>query len=82
MRLSNSTIERHEWQERALCRGEDRDQFFPDTKQGAQLKQRCKTGCEVQADCLLYALATDAVGIWGGTSTKERQAMKRKKVAA
>ena len=42
-----------------------------------EAKQVCRS-CEVAAECLQYALATDErFGIWGGTSERERRRLKR-----
>ena len=38
--------------------------------------------CTVRSDCLAYALADPSlVGLWGGTTEKERRQMRRRKVA-
>lgn len=82
MRLSEDARREVAWQERALCRRESApDVFFPETTPRAGIKERCNTECEVREQCLAYALAHDVVGIWGGTSTKERRRMKKTLVA-
>lgn len=74
MRITDDTRMRMRWQDRALCaRARDLDAYFPSVKPNAELKRRCKEDCEVTQECLEFALACDAVGIWGGTSTKERR---------
>lgn len=77
MRFSEDTRERVRWQERALCSGESTDDFFPETKPDSRTKQLCLS-CEVRGECLEYALENGEVGIWGGTSTKERRSMPRR----
>jgi WhiB family redox-sensing transcriptional regulator len=74
-----------DWRERALCRGEDPELFFPignpDSGPAAiqtdEAKAVCRR-CPVRAQCLAWAVAADTVeGIWGGTTEEERRAMRR-----
>lgn len=49
--------------------------FFPDpggARDAAEAKAICRR-CEVQLECLEFALFTAVDGIWGGTTQKERQ---------
>lgn len=62
---------------RAKCRGIDGDVFYPeryDPVPVAAARKVC-TGCEVRADCLLWALRHEPEGIFGGYSPAERAAM-------
>lgn len=74
--------ERPEWMARGACQGKPPALFFRDEEEDAgPAKEICST-CGVKAECLSYALiqskdATDA-GIWGGTTPKERRAMRRR----
>jgi WhiB family transcriptional regulator, redox-sensing transcriptional regulator len=66
------------WQDLALCSQADPEAFFPE-KGGStrEAKAVCRR-CEVQAECLAYALEHDErFGIWGGTSETERRALRR-----
>jgi WhiB family redox-sensing transcriptional regulator len=66
------------WQDRALCAQTDPEAFFPE-KGGStrEAKKVCRT-CEVQSECLEYALEHDErFGIWGGLSERERRRLKR-----
>jgi hypothetical protein len=85
MRLSDSTIERFAWQQRALCAphraADDPEIFFPDGHPVDRARGLCKGDaaagrdeCPVRLECLRFALETGAVGMWGGTSTAERRA--------
>ena len=61
------------WHARAACRGVGVGRFIGDlggsTRQARELCARC----EVRDECLDFALSQpDLVGIWGGTSAKER----------
>jgi WhiB family redox-sensing transcriptional regulator len=57
------------------CAYEDPELFFPDpraTWQAEAAKAVC-LDCPVQQQCLDFALATRAEGVWGGTSDAERK---------
>jgi WhiB family transcriptional regulator, redox-sensing transcriptional regulator len=82
--LSN---ENDDWREYSACRDTDPDLFFPVGTTGPAIEQIetaksvCRH-CEVQRECLEYALATNQdSGIWGGTSEEERRALRRQWVA-
>lgn len=68
---------------RGLCADDPNpDRWFPHQgqhKEVVQLKLICGI-CPVSEDCLLYALrSTEPVlGIWGGTTSTERWALRRK----
>jgi WhiB family redox-sensing transcriptional regulator len=68
------------WDGTAACAQLDPNLFFPDEEDGeqaAQAKAVC-AGCPVRQQCLDYALATRIpVGVWGGLSTTERDALAR-----
>lgn len=61
------------WAENAACKGVDTEQFFPSVPgrggSAAIAKAVSFCGshhCPVSAECLVYGLATDAEGVWGG----------------
>ena len=63
------------WQERANCLGVDPDLFFPERGASTKEAKGVCHGCEVQPDCLEYALRHgEKFGIWGGMSERERRA--------
>lgn len=71
------------WREKAVCRDEDPELFFPIGSHGparAQLaaaKEVCSR-CPVRAHCLAWAVAEgDLDGVWGGTSEDERRELVR-----
>ena len=71
------------WQERANCLGVDPDLFFPE--RGASTKEAKSVchGCEVQPECLEYALRHgEKFGIWGGMSERERRRIRRQRALA
>jgi WhiB family redox-sensing transcriptional regulator len=77
------TNERDDWREQSACRDTDPDLFFPVGTTGPAIEQIenakavCRV-CDVQKNCLEYALVTNQdSGIWGGTSEEERRAIRR-----
>ena len=81
------SLECDDWRDLARCRDTDPDLFFPVGTTGPAIEQIetaksvCRQ-CEVQRECLEYALATNQdSGIWGGTSEEERRALRRQWVA-
>lgn len=72
-----------DWVQRARCRDEDPELFFPVGTSGPALEQieRARAvcmQCEVREECLEWALASGQdAGVWGGTSEEERKAMRR-----
>lgn len=70
------------WQfEGAICSQIDTEFYFPDrnaiTEENKKVKAMCG-GCSWKQECLTYALHYTVVGIWGGTSHRERQVMRSK----
>ena len=66
------------WQHDALCAQTDPEAFFPEKGGSTREAKSICAGCEVKAQCLEYALATDErFGIWGGLSERERRRLRR-----
>jgi WhiB family redox-sensing transcriptional regulator len=81
------SIEHDDWRDVAACRDTDPDLFFPVGTTGPAIEQIenakavCRQ-CDVQTECLEYALATNQdSGVWGGTSEEERRVLRRQYVA-
>jgi len=66
------------WKALAACKG--REHLFFGNKSG-QAKKLCAV-CVVQPECLDYALTASGNpdGIWGGTTYRERRAMRRERL--
>jgi WhiB family redox-sensing transcriptional regulator len=71
------------WQHRAACRDADPDLFFPLPRDESETllqieaaKAYCRT-CPVAKECLAHALGNGSVGIWGGLTDAERDALRR-----
>jgi WhiB family transcriptional regulator, redox-sensing transcriptional regulator len=69
------------WMARGACRSVDPELFFPISIRGRAAEQIdyakavCRH-CTVDGTCLSYALRTMPDGIWGGTTSEERIAMR------
>jgi WhiB family transcriptional regulator, redox-sensing transcriptional regulator len=71
-------VEVRAWVQRANCNGIDAELFFPDRGEPTRDAKAVCAGCEVREECLDYALETgQKFGIWGGTSERERRALRR-----
>lgn len=69
------------WRDHATCAKPEHslDLFFPERGDNACYKAAlaiCEV-CPVTRECLSFALATGAAGIWGNTTARQRRAMKR-----
>lgn len=68
-----------DWRDRAACKFVDPNLFFPergDYVSGEYAKAVCAE-CPVVEPCLQYALdMCESVGIWGGTSARERKRLR------
>ncbi len=62
------------WKELGVCRGQDPDIWFPEKSRWAEqaAKAICHT-CPVEAQCMDYAIRNHEVGIWGGTTERQRK---------
>lgn len=72
-----------DWKDYAACAECDPELFFPsdgDKHCGRIAKYVCRQ-CPVQAECLEYALRSSRreYGIWGGTTTKERDLLRQQR---
>ncbi len=77
--------------EKGACTGQPTNWWFPvkvrgypnqqanyeARKFGERAKAICKT-CDHTAQCLLYSIAYEPLGIWGGMDEAERHALRRK----
>lgn len=76
-----------EWRQLAACVDHDPALFFPAGETGPAVEQirqakRICAGCDVQEECLMYAIDTNQVaGIWGGLTEDERRPVRRRWLA-
>jgi WhiB family redox-sensing transcriptional regulator len=72
-----------DWKSYGACRNLDEDLFFPDPKLGQKAAAPAKAicaDCFVRGQCLDYALAHHEMGIWGGTTERERRVIQARYV--
>lgn len=68
------------WMHAGLCRTEQPDLFFPvhTNQYAATLAVQVCKNCPVLAECLAFSLGADVDGVWGGTTARERDRLRRK----
>jgi WhiB family transcriptional regulator, redox-sensing transcriptional regulator len=67
------------WMDQAACRKASREIFFPTNANVVEPALNYCRGCKVSDECYVYALADrDLVGIWSGTTERDRQRIRRK----
>lgn len=72
-------IQPEPWTQDAACAQTDADMFFPESHAAPVAPKRVCKGCDVVMECLAYALRNNEThGIWGGTSPRERAAIKKR----
>ena len=66
------------WMEDGACRQVDPNIFFPDRGENPRRGKEVCGNCPVFAQCRAYALSDPSIkGVWGGTTTIERTAIRR-----
>lgn len=67
------------WQEHAACKDKPRAWFFPGPNEHPDAARLVCRTCPVKPDCLEYAVTFPEPlhGVWGGTTVKERRALRR-----
>lgn len=67
-----------QWKTDAACRGMDPALFFPQRGEVVAAAKAVCGGCDVQAECLAYAMNNhENFGVWGGMSEHERRRLRR-----
>ena len=62
------------WIDQALCQQVDPEIFFPESGHEDRTAKKVCGHCDVQAECLAFALATEqSHGVWGGLSAAQRR---------
>lgn len=69
-------MSRLEWMNEALCREVGSELFFPENLGTIAEARKVCSLCNVQTECLEYALEAKVDGIWAGTTPTQRQKMK------
>jgi WhiB family redox-sensing transcriptional regulator len=69
-----------DWRRLALCLQFNGDMWFPERGESPAAAKLLCGRCDVRAECLEFALDTNEdYGIWGGLSTAERKALRRRR---
>ncbi len=74
-------FDRAPWMSVAACRGMDTEQFYPPRGGDVAGPRAVCADCPVRQECRDYAIAHgDPFGIWGGTTGKQRRAVRRQQL--
>jgi WhiB family redox-sensing transcriptional regulator len=66
------------WMARGACRGAGTATFIARSGRPKTAAMAMCGACVVRSECLAYAMAEpDLVGVWGGTTAKQRASMRR-----
>ena len=67
-----------DWIHKGVCSQTDPEAFFPEVGASTKGAKAVCVGCEVQAQCLEYALTDITMtGVWGGKTHSERKELKK-----
>jgi WhiB family redox-sensing transcriptional regulator len=76
--ILNALLALPAWHRYAACRGSGHAEFFPGRGASTEAAKAVCVACPVRVECLEHALADpELVGVWGGTSDRERRRMRR-----
>jgi len=68
----------YSWQDHSNCKNIDPDLFFPTRgeKMDQEVLDACHS-CPVREQCIEHALKHERFGYWGGTSERQRNALRK-----
>jgi WhiB family redox-sensing transcriptional regulator len=66
-----------DWRAHGLCAQTDPEAFYPEKGGSTADAKRVCLACEVRLECLEYAIEHGEPGVWGGTSERQRRAIRR-----
>jgi WhiB family transcriptional regulator, redox-sensing transcriptional regulator len=67
------------WQREAACRGlgvESQAIFFPSRGESVEDARAICERCPVTDECLAFALENHCIGVWGGTTERQRRRLR------
>jgi WhiB family redox-sensing transcriptional regulator len=72
-----------DWMDAGLCAQSDPEAWFPEMGAPNKFAKRICGRCPVRDECAAYAIADPSlVGVWGGLSERERQAVRASRQTA
>ena len=76
--LTGLLLRRPAWMAHAACRDHPRVNFFPRPGESLEPARAVCAACPVRLPCVDYAVSDpDLGGVWGGTSPRQRVAIRR-----
>lgn len=69
------------WMADAVCAQTDPELFFPELGSSTREAKAICAKCPVAAVCLAFAVENFESGVWGGTSDRQRAALRREGAA-
>lgn len=77
--LTGLLLRRPAWMAHAACRDRPEVNFFPTLGESLEPARTVCAGCPVRLPCVDYAVSEpDLSGVWGGTSPRQRAALRRR----
>ena len=70
------------WESLAECRDADPSLFYPEKGVSNKTAKAICAQCIVREDCFEYAIVHEDFGIWGGTTAKARQRIRKQRLLA
>jgi hypothetical protein len=64
------------WFSKGACRRKSNVDFFAEDKQAITRAKSLCAECQVAAECLAFAVERGEVGVWGGTTRRERRGLR------
>ena len=61
----------------AACRGSDPELFYAEAGAAVLRAKATCASCDVRERCLEWAVKREEFGVWGGTTARERAALRR-----
>jgi len=65
--------------ENAACRGNDPELFYAEGGGSVAKAKSICAECSLRPKCLEWAIAREEFGVWGGTTARERAAIRRER---
>ena len=63
----------------AECRGNDSELFYMESSAAIMKAKQICGRCPVVQECLSWAIRREEFGVWGGTTARERAAIRRER---